>query len=383
MTPPVYGRFFDGEGGLRLDVALTLDKGAETLRLEHPDLPHGSQYWPLAAIRQLPDQARTDQAIYCLYDDGALDSALIATARLTVSDAGLRAELDRLCRNLTRRDLRPGTFRKVLTYSVGAVGAVLLMLFVILPGLAASLAPMIPMEREVRYGKAVIKQMDWFLGRDRNLTCRNEEGSAALEAMTTRLLSGTETQYDLTVLVFDHRMVNAFAAPGGQVVIMRGLIDKAEGPDEVAAVLAHEIGHVESRDVTRNALRAAGSAGLLSLVLGDFSGGAAVVVAAEFMLSASYTREAETAADDYALAMLDAANVDASAMGSFFRTLGQIESRAPDLPEYLRSHPKTQSRADKASEFANDQGYTRPVISDAQWAALKEICTVDDAKAPD
>ena len=211
----------------------------------------GSQYWPLRAIRTLADHARTDQMVLSLYDDGALDSALITTARLTVEDPDLIRELNKRCPNLTRKDLKAGTGRKVLVRSGAAVAAIVLMVFVILPFLASTLAQMIPIEREIAYGKSVVGQMERFLGGKEKdaLVCTDPKGLAALDAMEERLLATTDTIYDLNIVVFNHRMVNAFAAPGGQIVIMRGLLDRAKGPDEVAAVLAHEIGHVEARDV--------------------------------------------------------------------------------------------------------------------------------------
>lgn len=375
--PTIYGRYFDGDSGERLDVSLHVDIAAETLRLSHPDLPHGAQYWPLQAIRKLSDQARPDQCVLSLFDDGALDSALIATARLTVADASLIRRLEAHCKNLNRRDRKRGTLRKVLTYATGAAASVLMMLFVIIPALAGSLASMIPLEREVAYGKSVVSQMERFLGgqkRDGGLVCRNADGVDALNQMRMRLTDATETEYALDIRVFDHGMVNAFAAPGGQIVLMRGLIDKAKGPDEVAAVLAHEIGHVEARDVTRNALRVAGSAGLLSMVIGDFSGGTAGVVLAEHMLNSSYTREAEANADLFALNVLAAAQVDTNAMADFFDGLATLEKRAPAIPGYLTSHPDTAARAQSARDFAGAQDMTTPILSAAEWAALQNIC---------
>lgn len=371
----VWGRFFDGEGGQRLDVELRLDIAAATLKIIHPDLPKGSQYWPLRAIRALADQARDDQLTLTLYDDGALDSALIATARLTVDDTDLIRALRERCVNLDRKDLKRGTGKKIAIYTGGAVGAVVLMIFVLIPAMANTLAALIPLEREIAYGKTVVKQMERFLGgSNRNLTCSNPDGIAALELMESRLLATTDTIYDLNIAVFDHGMVNAFAAPGGQVVLMRGLIERARSPDEVAAVLAHEIGHVESRDVTRNALRVAGSAGIISMVFGDFTGGSAAVIVAEQLLNASYTREAEAEADAYAHAMLDAADVSTDGMAGFFDSLSGLERKGPKLPEYFASHPATESRADAARDFSRQQGSTSQVISDYQWRALRSIC---------
>ncbi len=370
------GRFFDGESGQRLEVELAVDTSAETLRLTHPDLPMGSQYWPLDAVRALSDHARDDQLVLSLRADASLDSALIRTARLTLDDADMISILTRLCPDLKRRDVAAGTGRKVVTRIGLAVGAVALMIFVILPALASTLAILIPIEREVAYGKTVVNQMERFLGSKTigGLACTNPDGVAALGAMTDRLTSAAELNYDLSIGVFDHKMINAFAAPGGQIVIMRGLIEKAKTPDEVAAVLAHEIGHVEARDTTRNALRAAGSAGLLALVLGDFAGGSAVVVVAEYTLNASYTREAEAAADVFALNMLEASQTDAEALATFFDSLAGVERTLPDLPVYLSSHPETIDRASAAREFAQSQGRTTPILTDAQWADLQDIC---------
>ncbi len=370
------GRFFDGESGQRLDVDLAVDTAAETLRLSHPELPLGSQYWPLDAIRALADHARTDQVVLTLRADAALDSGLIRTARLTVEDADMISILTRLCPDLKRRDMAQGTGRKVATRVGVAAAALGLMIFVILPAMANTLATLIPIEREVAYGKTVVNQMERFLGGKEvgGLACTNPDGRAALDKMTARLTEAGDLRYDLNIGVFNHKMVNAFAAPGGQIVILRGLLDRAETPDEIAAVLAHEIGHVEARDTTRNALRAAGSAGLLALVLGDFAGGSAVVVAAEYTLNASYTREAEAAADVFALNMMEAAGADAEALATFFDSLDGLERTLPDLPEYLSSHPETTDRAEAARTFAKTQGRTTPILDDKEWAALQNIC---------
>ena len=373
---PAQGRFFDGETGLRLHVDLLIDPAAETLRLTHPDLPMGSQYWPLWAVRALSDHARSDQLVLSLKADDALDSALITTARLTVDDPDLVFRLTHLCPDLNRKDLPRGTLRKVTVWAGGAVAALALMIFVILPAMANTLANYIPIEREVAWGQTVVNQMERFLGDGTvgNLICEDEDGLRALDAMTERLTEGADIQYDLNIAVFDHKMINAFAAPGGQIVIMRGLIDKADSAEEVAAVLAHEIGHVESRDVTRNALRTAGSAGLLSLLLGDFAGGGAAVVVAEWTLNASYTREAEAAADNFALNMLDAAGTDATGMADFFETLAGLDRAGPRLPTYLATHPETQGRAENARAFAETQGPTSPILSAREWTALQSIC---------
>ncbi|MEL7100575.1 MAG: M48 family metallopeptidase [Pseudomonadota bacterium] len=372
----VTGRFFDGEGGLRLDVGLSSDNAAGTLILHHADLPAGVQYWPLEAIRALQDQARADQLVLTLADMEAVDAGLITTARLSLTDPAAIALVQRLAPNLNKRDVKRGTGRKIITYLGGAVAAVVLMVFVILPGLANQLAPLIPIEREVAWGKTVVNQMGRFLGDGQSdLVCEDPAGLGALREMEDRLTGVDGLGYEIEITVFDIPLVNAFAAPGGQIVLTRGLIEAAPDADAVAGVLAHEIGHVDARDVTRNALRVAGTAGLLSMALGDFAGGAVAVGVAQAMIDSSYSREAETEADAFALQMLDEAGVSAMGFSKFFGILGEQESQMGfEIPQYLRTHPVTEARAEAARVFADAQGLTSLVLSASDWSALKGIC---------
>jgi len=244
--------------------------------------------------------------------------------------------------------------------------------------MADTLAALIPIEREIAFGKSVVAQIERALGGTQlgALQCTDPEGVAALEGMVTRLTGGRRMEYELNVVVFDHAMINAFAAPGGQIVLMRGLLDQAPGRDAVAAVLAHEIGHVERRDATRHALRAAGTAGLVSMVLGDFTGGAAAVVLGERLLQSSYTRAAEAEADSFALDMLNRAGIDSTGMAAFFEQLAAEDGR-PKLPAYFSTHPASADRAERARSNADDQQPTTAVLSDEDWQALKAICDED------
>ena len=371
---PVTGSFFDGQHAGRHRVEVSLDEGARKLIVTGSSLPETLQ-WPLGRLRALEDQSRDYSLTLTLHAE-TNDEAPRDPARLTVREPAMTARIREVCPDLHKRDLHRGTWGKLLKRTGLAVAAVVLMLFVILPRMADTLATLIPVEREIAFGKSVIAQMERALGATDlgDLRCRGEAGQAALDRMVARLTEGQELQYDLNVRVFDHEMVNAFAAPGGQVVLMRGLLEDANGPDAVAAVLAHEIGHVEARDATRIALRAAGSAGLLSMVLGDFTGGAIAVVLGERMMQASYTREAEAAADVFALDMLNAAQVDSTGLAEFFDHIGELQGDAFQIPEYLSTHPSSEGRAERARANAEGQGATNPVLSKADWQALKGIC---------
>ncbi len=369
------GRYYDGATGQRLTVDLELTD-AGVMRLLHAELEEGVQEWPYDQMRALQDQARDDQLVLSLSAQRSDDSGLIDTVRLTVVGQALIRDIKALCPDLDKRDVARGTGFKVVTRLGMAVVAFCMMIFVILPALANTFASIIPIEREVAYGKSVVRNMERIFGGSNagDLTCSSPKGDAAIAQMLARLTSRTKTEYDLNIAVMDHEMVNAFAAPGGQIVLMRGLIEQAESADEVAAVLAHEIAHVETRDPTRGALRAAGTAGLLSMVVGDFTGGGVALAMAQWVLDASYTREAEAQADLYAREMLGRADVSTAGMARFFDSLDGLKGEMPDLPIYLSSHPDSLERGEDARAFAQDQGTTTPVITDREWTELRAIC---------
>jgi len=203
--------------------------------------------------------------------------------------------------------------------------------------------------------------------------CDDPDGMAALAEIQTRLTDEMILAGPLTVHVLDHPMVNAFALPGGYVVFFRGLIDEAARPEEVAAVFAHEIGHVQARDPTRIALRSAGSIGVLGLLFGDFAGGALVLFLAEQIIRADYTQGAEAAADTFAYTALLDADLPPSAIGTFFERLAQGNEDAGIL-QHLQSHPALGDRIAAARAAEPEGAKFRPLLDDAEWLALRAIC---------
>lgn len=367
------GVYFDGytAGRHPVTVALNADHNALVITGEH----QGDQaIWPLEDIRLVTKNSQSGELILTVLADTD-DEKPRDPARLTLDDDIIIDWILENCTNLKHKDVSRALGEKILKRLVLAVAAVLVVFFFILPRMADTLATLIPIEREIAFGQSVVAQMERFLGGGTlgALHCDGDEGREALETLMDRLTADQPLEYDIVVTVFDHPMVNAFAAPGGQVVLLRGLLEEASGPDAVAGVVAHEIGHVETRDATRLSLRAAGSAGLLSMVLGDFAGAAVVVVIAEQLLSSAYTREAEAAADAFALAMLNTANISSEGFAEFFEFVQMIDSPI-DLPEYLASHPAAESREAQARQNAEGQYSTWPSLSEGEWEALQSIC---------
>lgn len=365
--PPFRGEalYLDGQtAGLR-PAQLRIDETAGVLVILAPGLV--PQQWPLADIRTVPDQADPGRTVLAMTGD--------AVARMIVEDAETARLLRARCRNLHKRP-KPRGLRRLVLWAVAAVLSVALIVAVLVPLLANRLAEYLPPEGEAALGDATLAQIRGALdetGFNPLPVCEAPGGLAALQSMTDRLASGVALPYPLKVSVLDHPLVNAFALPGGHVVLFRGLIDKAGTPDEVASVLAHEIGHVAARDPTRIALRTAGSIGVLGLLFGDFAGGAVVLFLTERMIQANYTREAEAAADDFALARLSEAGIAPGALARFFERLASEGGEAPDILNHFMSHPTLGDRIAKASALPTPET-AQPALSPEAWQALQTIC---------
>ena len=128
--------------------------------------------------------------------------------------------------------------------------------------------------------------------------------------------------YRIRLSIVDAPAINAFAAPGGQVVILRGLLEKTASPEQLAGVLAHELQHVYQRHTTRAILEQTATTFLLSAISGDLSGGLAWgLEGARTMGSLHYNRTHEREADVEGLRMMQAARLDPAAMISFYEVM--------------------------------------------------------------
>lgn len=368
-------RFYDALGSTFVDgnvpvpqrVTLMVDGDVRVLEIGLPDSDRAGLRWPVDDIRQLPDIAGQEGVVLRLKSD--------PLARLYLGNPNVLKYLPKL-----KTVAAPKGRARLAAWAVGAVAAVALQIGVLVPALADRLATFVPPAGERALGEATFDQIRSALagtGLPPLPLCEGEAGMAAFEEMLVAL--GVERGPDEAVKLFvlDHEMVNAFALPGGYVVFFRGLIDAAQSPNEVAAVLAHEVGHVANRDPTRHALRSAGSIGILGLLFGDFAGGAAVLFLTEQLISASYSQGAELGADEFAYGVLEEAGISPAALGDMFERLRDEYGDADGVLAHFLSHPTLTSRIDKSRAIARPDFRYMDVISDAQWRDLKRVCADD------
>jgi predicted Zn-dependent protease len=137
--------------------------------------------------------------------------------------------------------------------------------------------------------------------------------------------------------------VNAFAAPGGLVAVHTGLVARAGSPDELAGVLAHEVGHVLARHTLRQLLVELGLAASVRVLLGSPGGAGEALAAGAARLGAlRFGRDQERDADQRAVDVLRRARLPAGGLVGFFDRLAEQDGAVPAL---LATHPPSAERS--------------------------------------
>lgn len=160
----------------------------------------------------------------------------------------------------------------------------------------------------------------------------------SVEQIGVRLTAGSPYRFSFSVA--DDPQINAFALPGGHVVVYTGLLKAADSAEEVAGVLAHEASHVLRRHSLRNMIHALGWRAVLAVALGDLSGGVWGDMA-EQLGGLGYSRDLEREADLEGLKLLRQAGVPAQGMVHFFEKMAKGDGHAIVL---LSSHPASEER---------------------------------------
>lgn len=207
--------------------------------------------------------------------------------------------------------------------------------------------------------------------------CINGDGQAALSALAARLAEGNPDMPRVSIRAYDIPVMNAFAMPGGRIVVTRELIARADAPEELAGVIGHEIGHVYYRHSEAQMVRAAGVQILISIATGG-GGSDSISSLAGLAAIMRYSRAAEAEADNYALTLLTAAKVDPMGFKRFFERVLQEEGERPGGPigkieSVFATHPGTKERMNRVGPLP-DGVTARPVLKIRHWLDIKRIC---------
>jgi predicted Zn-dependent protease len=294
-------------------------------------------------------------------------------ARLTIHDrdaaATIRAHLAAL----------PGRRRRTVWRSVAVVGMAVVF---VLAGFAVALhsraaarfvVTLVPPSWEAPLGDAVIGEVGrQFADAGAPPWCTGDAGRRALDRMTARLVAAGGPAI-APVAVVNGKTVNALTMPGGRIALFRGLIDQAQSPDELAGVLAHEMGHVRHRHSMQMLVTGVGLGLLLQLVTADVTGGTVLATATQVVVISGFTRPAEHEADADAKRVLGAAGIGSQGLAEFFDRLAASEKAVRNTAVFrlIATHPNSTERAQL---FRDGSRTADPVLTPQEWQAIKTMC---------
>ena len=246
--------------------------------------------------------------------------------------------------------------------------------------LADQMVEKIPIEWEVTVGQSILKMLPVAQKPDPEVLKVLQDTVDFLK----QSLPGNP--YDLKVYILPVEQVNALALPGGPIVIFEGLIDKAESPEELAGVLAHEIQHILLRHSTRGILRNLAKSMLVTLFLGDVNSVMeGIVQLAGQLETLGLSREMEAEADQKGMELILAANIDPHGMIRIFKKLmqedfsqkklpkGKPVSEENDLSSYFSTHPSSQNRLARLEKQmrSHENRIWTPLFPNLDWNEMK------------
>ncbi len=179
-------------------------------------------------------------------------------------------------------------------------------------------------------------------------------------------LDSEDSAFSIDLQIVKNPVVNAYAVLGGKISINSGLLKQAESPEEVAGVLAHEIGHVQHRHIMEGTIARVLTAEGINIIFGGHSTAADWT---QFFLNMNFTRSQEALADEEGLRRLQKAHVDNQAFKRFFERMEKLGS----MPAFLSDHPSNHLRSEMIAKFDN-QGIT-PIMTQDEWTILRASCS--------
>jgi len=358
-----HGVFFDGKTALPRPVSINVSSTGLQIYGERA-FPHGT--WAFEGLKAQPGLS-SDAETHFMHADHP-------DARLVVTDASILARIESLAPGTLARPAPRGGVLRLLAMAVLIVALLAGIVIVVLPRSAGVIANAIPKEWETEWGKSVARQ---FAGK--NKLCTEASGRAALDALTARLLAtdaARNSGYSFTFTVIKTKSQNAFATLGGQVVVFSRLIEKMDGPDELAGVLAHEIGHVTARHPLTGFVEATFTMVFASLFgSGSSDMGGSMASLGGVLAVTSYSRAKEIEADEIGVRILNQAGISLDGLAKFFERLKRKGKGSKSSALALFStHPALGARVEQIRQRGTNAAATTPALSPDQWRALKGIC---------
>lgn len=199
---------------------------------------------------------------------------------------------------------------------------------------------------------------------------QNQALDSSIQIITDRLLSNLDSaQYEYKFHILDESETNAFTTLDGNIYIFSGLIKEVSSAEELALILAHEIGHAENKHVVDKLIKTIGIEALFSIM----TGGDPVLISeiSKLTLSTSFDRLNEEEADDFALSLAYESQINPRRLAQFFLKMkAKDQSVLQEELEFISTHPMSNDRIKKSSDYKLPDDFKEIAIP-LDWEIVK------------
>jgi beta-barrel assembly-enhancing protease len=224
------------------------------------------------------------------------------------------------------------------------IGLGLLTFFVFLPWIGEKSVALIPKDAEQSLGDNIAQSV---------LQSYTEEDSATYYANQFVNKLKTNSSYSIQITVIESDEINAFALPGGNIFVYSEIIKNMNTYEEFAALLGHEISHVNEQHSLKSICRSAASSIVIAYLFGDVTGiSSGILEQANEFSNLNYSRELETDADNSGYEVMIDNRISPKGMIDLLQMLQKESHDMPEVMKYFSSHPETQARIDNIKSKA-------------------------------
>jgi predicted Zn-dependent protease len=365
-------RYYDGLVSAPQDAELRYEPGDQGGTLVVLDASGAAlTRWPATILHLVP--ARRGEIR--LGANGMADGARIVV-RGDAHIGRIRATLPLLAQ---RHEQERGRQIRLAAVSTLALAAVIAAYIFGVPLIASRLVQVIPPGWEDGIGETVAHQIEASLGGPAGLpVCDPDPESLANRAIVRfaeAALAETNTPFSPDIRVVRSDIPNAFAVPGGRVYFFSALLNAARTPDEFAAVLAHELGHVVYRHGMEQLVSTAGTGLLVGFILGDMTGISIAAGLGATIIDARFSREAEREADRFAAHVAQSLDFQPWALANLIGRVAQ-DSDFDRALALFNTHPLTDERLMALTLLGqNRPDGLEPPFNAQEWQAIRTMCS--------
>ncbi len=291
-----------------------------------------------------------------------------SSARLLIEDAALWETIYAHLRPHQRGWHLPTTPLSLMAMLAGAV-IMVIAFFALSPSAPAWLAPLISHEVRTKLSEEVVDALH-----TQYPVCNQPEGLKALRQLYQRLAKNQRLQTIPNVTVIHHPMANAITLPDNRIILFDGLIQASQNSNEVAGVLAHELGHVMYNHPVQALAKSIGTRIISFLVFGGSSSSVSATGLLNSYIDGTYRHSMEHDADIAALEILSQAGIKQQGLVSFFHQLEEKHGNDEGILGYFSTHPPTQDRITTINALITDTASGDNALSDDAWKDLQHIC---------